>query len=48
MPADFERCKENGGKIITVNPTKDTYMAVCYPKGGGSPVRGEVHRKKKK
>lgn len=47
MPAAFDKCVAEGGRVRTINPTKDTYLHICYPKGGGDPVRGEVKRKKK-
>jgi hypothetical protein len=42
MPADFDRCVRRGGKIRTITPKEGTYIHVCYPSGGGSPVHGEV------
>ena len=46
MPAAFDRCVKNGGKIRTVSLGKDKYMHVCFPKGGGSSVSGEEKVKK--
>jgi hypothetical protein len=48
MPEAFDRCEREGGKIITVKPKgrEDTYIHVCYPKGGGSPIHGEVKKVK--
>jgi len=48
MPAEFERCIAEGGHVVTVKPNKDTRLLICYPKGGGSPVKGETHKVKKK
>lgn len=51
MPKDFVACVKAGGRVRTVKPKgaeADTYSHICYPKGGGSPVSGEVHHKKKK
>lgn len=45
MPAGFERCRAEGGKIRTIKPTKDTYMPICYLKG--KPYRGELHHVQK-
>lgn len=51
MPEKFNRCVMNGGRVRTIKPKgkgSATYVHVCWPKGGGSPVRGEVkHREKK-
>jgi hypothetical protein len=44
MPEAFTRCERRGGRIRTIKPRPDVYIKVCYPKGGGSPVHGEVHR----
>lgn len=46
MPEDFTRCVRRGGRIKTIKPRPDVYIPVCYPKGGGSPVHGEVHHVK--
>ena len=43
MPADFDRCARRGGKIRNIKPRPDIIIPVCYPKGGGSPVHGDVH-----
>jgi|26BtaG_2_1085354.scaffolds.fasta_scaffold00438_3 hypothetical protein len=45
MPAGFERCREQGGRIRTIKPTADTYMPICYLKGKS--YRGELHHTKK-
>jgi hypothetical protein len=46
MPEAFIRCKRRGGRVRTIKPRPDVYIAVCYPKGGGTPVHGEVHHVK--
>lgn len=49
MPAKFNKCVKAGGRVRTIKPKgqkSGTYMHVCYPKGGGSPVSGEVKKKK--
>ncbi len=46
MPADFDRCVKEGGRVRTININKTQYMHVCYPKGGGPSVSGEVKTKK--
>jgi hypothetical protein len=48
MPKAFEMCVEGGGRVRTVTPKKGRYLHVCYPKGGGKPVSGEVKKTKKK
>ena len=49
MPEDFNKCVAEGGRVRTITPKKGTYLHICYPKGGGSPVHGEVkHSAKKK
>ena len=48
MPAAFDECVKSGGKIITVNPKgrSEVYIHVCYPKGGGPAIHGEVRHSK--
>lgn len=46
MPAAFDRCERQGGRIKTVVPKKGIYVHVCYPRGGGSPVHGEIKHTK--
>jgi hypothetical protein len=48
MPAIFDKCVRGGGKVRTIVPEKGKYIHVCYPKGGGPSVSGEVKTKKKK
>ena len=45
MPADFEKCQAEGGKIITHTIDKNRYIHVCYDKDGKSHP-GEVRTKK--
>lgn len=47
MPANFNACVANGGKVITKKVNAKQYMHICYPKGGGSPISGEVKGYKK-
>lgn len=38
MPAKFEKCVRDGGRVRTIKPKgkeSKTYIHVCYPKGGG-------------
>lgn len=48
MPASFDNCMKNGGKVRTVeiNKKKGTYMHVCYLNNKAYP--GEVKTKKSK
>lgn len=49
MPEKFTKCVKGGGRVRTMKPKgKDspTYVKVCFPKGGGSSVRGEVKKRK--
>jgi hypothetical protein len=46
MPAAFDKCVKDGGKVVTLKIPKDRYMYVCYDKKGNSHP-GEVHTKKK-
>jgi len=45
MPAGFEKCRAQGGRIRTIKPNANTYMAVCYI--GGKSYAGERHKVKK-
>lgn len=51
MPAKFDRCVSRGGRVRTIKPRgqgSKVYLHVCYPVGGGSPVSGEVKKRKTK
>jgi hypothetical protein len=47
MPEAFNNCVKNGGKVITKRVNSDEYMHICYPKGGGKAIAGEVKKYKK-
>lgn len=47
MPEAFTRCVRRGGRVVTIKPRPNIHIKVCYPKGGGEPVHGEVHKTKK-
>lgn len=50
MPKSFNKCVSGGGRVRTIKPKgkeSPTYVHVCYPKGGGSPISGEVKKRKK-
>lgn len=44
MPADFERCQANGGKIRTKTLSGGKYMHICIL--NGKTYAGEVKKKK--
>jgi len=48
MSEKFNKCVSEGGRVITKVPKKGTYLHICYPKGGGSPISGEVKKSEKK
>jgi hypothetical protein len=48
LPAKFNKCVGDGGRVRTISLPKNKYMTVCFPKGGGSSIKGEVHKKKGK
>jgi hypothetical protein len=47
MPADFERCVNEGGRVRTIKIGKSKYVHVCWDKSGKS-HRGEVKTTKSK
>ncbi len=42
MPADFTKCINDGGRVRTITLKGGRHMKICYPKGGGSSIAGEV------
>ena len=48
VPKAFTKCVSDGGRVRTVKPKAGRYMKVCFPKGGGKSVSGEMHKNKKK
>jgi len=46
MPAAFDKCEKEGGKVRTISLSKTKYMHICIPKGGGKSISGEVKTKK--
>lgn len=46
MPADFLKCVDNGGKVVTKQLKGGKYIHICYDKKGNSYV-SEVKTKKK-
>lgn len=50
MPEKFTKCVKAGGRVRTIKPKGEkspTYIHICYSKGGGSPVSGEVKKRKR-
>ena len=47
MPADFDKCKMDGGRVRTMPMSKGRYAHICYDKDG-KPHMGEVKTKEKK
>ena len=47
MPADFDKCEREGGRIRTMKLKDGRYMHVCWDKQGKSHA-GEVKSKKEK
>jgi len=49
MPKEFNKCVKEGGRVRTIKPKgqkSKTYVHVCYPKGGGPSVSGEVKKRR--
>jgi hypothetical protein len=46
MPADFLKCVNSGGKVVTKQLKGNKYIHICYDKKGNSHV-SEVKTKKK-
>ena len=44
MPADFDKCKNEGGRIRTMTLSKGRYMHICYDKNNKSHA-GEVKQR---
>ena len=49
MPEAFDKCVQGGGRVRTISgPNKQMglragqYRRICFPRGGGHPVLGEV------
>mgnify|MGYP001592665195 CR=1 FL=1 len=44
MPADFDRCVNNGGRVRTKKLSDGRYIKLCFK--GGKSYAGEVHEAK--
>ena len=42
MPAAFDKCEAEKGRVRTISLKGGRYMRICYPSGGGSSIAGEV------
>ena len=47
MPADFDKCVADGGRVRTLKVGREKFMRICYDKAGKSHA-GEVKTKQKK
>jgi hypothetical protein len=47
VPAAFDACVAGGGQVRTKTVEKGKYIHICFPKGGGPSVAGEVKTYKK-
>jgi len=47
MPKEFDECVKNKGRVRTIKIKGGRYMHVCFPKGGGPSIAGEVKTKEK-
>ncbi len=45
MPKAFEKCVKEGGRVRTLKLKGNKYRHICYPKGGGKGILGEVKTK---
>ena len=45
MPADFEKCVKEGGRVRTKTLSDGRYIRICYDKSGKSHA-GEVHERR--
>jgi len=44
MPAEFERCVRNGGRVRTKSLSDNRYIKICYL--NGKSYAGETHERK--
>ena len=47
MPKAFDDCVAGGGRVRTKRVNAKQYIRICWPKGGGKSVSGEVRNYKK-
>jgi len=46
MPRKFTECVSAGGRVRRKILSDGRYINICFPKGGGPGIAGEVHEKK--
>lgn len=46
MPVKFDACVSGGGRVRTKTLSGGRFLHICFPKGGGPGVAGEVKTKK--
>lgn len=46
MPKSFDLCVKSGGRVRTKTLSDNKFQHICFPKGGGDAVVGEVKHKK--
>ena len=44
MPADFDRCVREGGRVRTIKPNPSEFLRICFI--DGKSFRGEVKKTK--
>jgi len=44
-PQKFDDCVANGGRVRTKTLSEGKYIHICFPKGGGPGIAGEVKQK---
>ncbi len=47
-PQAFDKCVADKGRVRTITLKGGRHMPICYPKGGGSSIAGEVKKTKGK
>jgi len=45
MPQAFDNCVKAGGRVRRKTLSDGRYVNICFPKGGGQGIAGEVHVK---
>lgn len=44
-PQEFDKCVAGGGRVRTKTLSDGRYIHLCFPKGGGPGIAGEVKEK---
>ncbi len=45
-PQKFDACVSGGGRVRRKTLSDGRYINICFPKGGGAGIAGEVHEAK--